>query len=104
MVGPWTAAGILPWSPALPARRDPHPAAIRRRAAPGGADPLLLTDRTSWLLDEPTNTWNAESVAWLEPTCASTAATVIAVTHDRYSWIDVAWLDFWSWTAGFGIP
>ncbi len=36
------------------------------------------------MLDEPTNHFDAESVAWLEHYLKEYAGTVILVTHDRY--------------------
>jgi len=55
----------------------------------GGLCRLLLKEPDILLLDEPTNHLDAESVAWLDSTCAS-MRHVIAVTHDRYFLDNVA--------------
>jgi ATPase subunit of ABC transporter with duplicated ATPase domains len=45
---------------------------------------LLLSQPDMWLLDEPTNQMDAESVSWLERFLEEYPGTVVAVTHDRY--------------------
>ena len=54
---------------------------------------LLLKNPDVLLLDEPTNHLDAESILWLEHHLQQYKGTVIAVTHDRYSWT--------TWRAGF---
>src|SRR5574340_233068 len=51
---------------------------------------LLLQNPDILLLDEPTNHLDAETVAWLEKHLQQYAGTVIAVTHDRYFFDNVA--------------
>ena len=51
---------------------------------------LLLTEPDILLLDEPTNHLDAKSVAWLERHLQQYKGTVIAVTHDRYFFDNVA--------------
>ncbi len=64
---------------------------------------LLLTEPDILLLDEPTNHLDAESVAWLERHLQQYRGTVIAVTHDRYFFDNVAgWI--LELDRGYGIP
>src|SRR6185295_14004336 len=51
---------------------------------------ILLGHPDMLLLDEPTNHLDAESVAWLERFLHEYAGTVVAVTHDRYFFDNVA--------------
>ena len=103
MPGRWTAAWSWPWKPCAARRRDAGHGALRRRAPPGGAGRLLLTEPDILLLDEPTNHLDAESVAWLEHHLQQYKGTVIAVTHDRYFLDNVAgWI--LELDRGYGIP
>jgi len=64
---------------------------------------LLLRSPDLLLLDEPTNHLDAESVAWLERFLKDYAGTVVAVTHDRYFFDNVAgWI--LELDRGHGIP
>ena len=45
---------------------------------------VLLEDPDFLVLDEPTNHLDLEMIAWLEQRLASTGATLLMVTHDRY--------------------
>ena len=45
---------------------------------------LLLQQPDVWLLEEPTNHLDAESIDWLEQHLQQYAGTVICITHDRY--------------------
>ena len=51
---------------------------------------LLLKEPEILLLDEPTNHLDAESVMWLEQHLSKYSGTVIAITHDRYFFDNVA--------------
>ena len=51
---------------------------------------LLIQEPDILLLDEPTNHLDAESVQWLEHHLQQYKGTVIAVTHDRYFFDNVA--------------
>src|SRR6201988_645004 len=64
---------------------------------------LLLQEPDILLLDEPTNHLDAESVDWLEQHLKNYKGTVIAVTHDRYFFDNVAgWI--FEMDRGEGIP
>lgn len=45
---------------------------------------VLLEDPDFLVLDEPTNHLDLDMIAWLEQRLASTGATLLMVTHDRY--------------------
>ena len=65
--GTSTASSRSPWTRcACPPGDADVDHALRRRAAPGRALPVLLQQPDLLLLDEPTNHLDAESVAWLE--------------------------------------
>ena len=51
---------------------------------------LLLSKPDMLLLDEPTNHLDANSVAWLEQFLDDFPGTVVAITHDRYFFDNVA--------------
>ena len=51
---------------------------------------LLIRQPDLLLLDEPTNHLDAEAIQWLEQHLAQYPGTVVAVTHDRYFFDNVA--------------
>jgi len=66
-----TARSIRRWTAALPPTSRRHK--LSAASAAGRAVQALARPARPLLLDEPTNHLDAESVSWLEGTCATTA-------------------------------